>query len=38
MANAFDRADNEILVDAALGERAMVPLRRMLDFSASLRR
>ena len=32
----FDRDDNEIFVDPALGERAMVPLRRMLDFAAEL--
>jgi quinolinate synthase len=32
----FQRADNEIHVDPAVGERAMVPLRRMLDFAASL--
>ena len=37
LATAFDRTDNEIFVDAALGERAMVPLRRMLDFAADLR-
>lgn len=27
--------ENEIFVDAALGERAMLPLKRMLDFTAS---
>jgi quinolinate synthase len=36
LASVFDRDDNEIHVDPALGERAMVPLRRMLDFAASL--
>jgi quinolinate synthase len=36
LAAVFDRSDNEIFVDAALGERAMVPLRRMLDFAAEL--
>ena len=36
LAQVFDRADNEIFVDAALGEQAMVPLRRMLDFAAEL--
>ncbi len=36
LAAAFDRDDNEIFVDPALGERAMVPLRRMLDFAAEL--
>ncbi|EED30987.1 quinolinate synthetase complex, A subunit [gamma proteobacterium NOR5-3] len=34
LANVFDRDDNEIFVDPALGERAMLPLRRMLQFSA----
>mgnify|MGYP006270677203 CR=1 FL=1 len=34
LASVFDRDDNEILVDAATAERAMRPLRRMLDFSA----
>jgi quinolinate synthase len=37
LATAFDRDDNEIFVDPALGEKAMVPLRRMLDFAAQLR-
>lgn len=32
----FTRDDNEILVDPAIGERAMVPLRRMLDFARDL--
>lgn len=36
LAGVFDRSDNEIFVDPALGERAMVPLRRMLDFAAEL--
>ncbi len=36
LADVFDRKDNEICVDAALGEQAMVPLRRMLDFAAQL--
>ncbi|HSG62533.1 MAG TPA: quinolinate synthase NadA [Pseudomonadales bacterium] len=31
------KGNNEIFVDPALGERAMVPLNRMLDFAASLR-
>ncbi|MFT7287306.1 MAG: quinolinate synthase [Halieaceae bacterium] len=34
LASAFDRDDNEIFVDAALGERAMVPLRRMFEFAS----
>jgi quinolinate synthase len=38
LATAFDRVDNEITVDPGLGERAMVPLRRMLDFAAALKR
>lgn len=38
LATVFDRADNEIAVDAAVGERAMVPLRRMLDFAGQLNR
>ena len=33
---AFDRNDNEIFVDPAVGEQAMVPLRRMLDFAANM--
>jgi len=36
LAGVFDRDDNEIFVDPALGEQAMVPLRRMLDFAAEL--
>jgi quinolinate synthase len=36
LANVFDRDDNEIMVDPALGERAMLPLRRMLDFAAEI--
>ena len=35
LAEVFDRNNNEIFVDPALGERAMVPLRRMLDFAAA---
>ena len=38
LAQVFDRDDNEVLVDPALGEQAMVPLRRMLDFAARLQR
>jgi quinolinate synthase len=37
LAAVFDQGDNEIFVDPVLGERAMVPLRRMLDFAADLR-
>jgi quinolinate synthase len=36
LAGVFERADNEITVDPTLGEQAMVPLRRMLDFAAEL--
>lgn len=36
LARIFERDDNEIFVDPAVGERAMVPLRRMLDFAAEL--
>jgi quinolinate synthase len=32
----FERGDNEILVDPAVGAQAMVPLRRMLDFAANM--
>ncbi|MEM6581254.1 MAG: quinolinate synthase NadA [Pseudomonadota bacterium] len=37
LAAAFDRDDNEIFVDPALGRQAMVPLRKMLDFAAKMR-
>ncbi|MEH6585288.1 MAG: quinolinate synthase NadA [Halioglobus sp.] len=37
LAQVFDRDDNEIFVDPVLGEQAMVPLRRMLDFAAQLK-
>ena len=36
LASVFDRDDNEIFVDPDLGKRAMVPLRRMLEFAAQL--
>lgn len=36
LAGVFERDDNEIFVDPALGKQAMVPLRRMLDFAADL--
>jgi quinolinate synthase len=36
LAGAFDRDDNEIFVDPAVGEQAMVPLRKMLDFAANM--
>ncbi len=36
MAGVFERDDNEIFVDPSLGEKAMIPLQRMLDFSREL--
>lgn len=36
LAGVFDRDDNEIFVDPAIGKQAMVPLRRMLDFAKQL--
>jgi quinolinate synthase len=36
LAAVFDRHDNEIIVEPALGEQAMVPLRRMLRFAADI--
>lgn len=36
LATVFDRLDNEISVDPALGKAAMRPLNRMLEFAASL--
>jgi quinolinate synthase len=36
LAGVFDRDDNEIIVDPVLGEQAMVPLRRMLDFATEI--
>jgi quinolinate synthase len=36
LAQVFSRTDNEIFVDPAIGERALVPLRRMLDFAREL--
>jgi len=32
LAGVFERQDNEVFVDPQLGERAMRPLRRMLEF------
>jgi quinolinate synthase len=34
VAQVLEYGDSEIHVDTALGERAMVPLRRMLDFNS----
>ena len=36
LAQVFERADNEISVDPAIGEQAMIPLRRMLNFASEL--
>jgi len=36
LASVFDRLNNEIHVDPALGEAAMKPLDRMLNFAATL--
>jgi quinolinate synthase len=36
LATVFERADNEVFVDPALGRRAMLPLQRMLDFRKTL--
>lgn len=36
LAEVFDRDDNEVFVDEALGELAMIPLRRMIDFKNTL--
>jgi len=36
LAQVFERDDNEVFVDPALGDRAMLPLRRMLDFGRNL--
>ena len=32
----FDRSDNEVLVEPALAERALLPLQRMLNFKKTL--
>ncbi len=36
LAQVFDRNDNEIVVDPAIGRQAMVPLERMLEFARGL--
>lgn len=36
LAQIFAREDNEIFVDPLIGEQAMIPLRRMLDFAREL--
>jgi len=37
MAHVLETGDQEVLVDPALAEKAMIPLRRMLDFAESLK-
>lgn len=37
LATVFERSDNEIAVDPVIAEKAMRPLRRMLDFAAGNR-
>lgn len=36
LAQVFSRNDNEVFVDPAISERAMLPLRRMLDFAQEI--
>jgi quinolinate synthase len=36
LAAVFERADNEVIVDAEICRRAMLPLQRMLDFRKTL--
>jgi len=36
LSRVFLREDNEVVIDPAIGERAMIPLRRMLDFAREL--
>jgi len=36
LGQVFTRDDNEVFVDPAIGERAMLPLRRMLEFAREL--
>lgn len=36
LAQVFDVGGNEVFVDPALGQRAMLPLQKMLDFAAEL--
>ena len=37
LAQVFERDNNEVLVDPYLGERAMLPLQRMLNFNRQQR-
>jgi len=34
LADSLEFGTNEVFVDPAIGARAMIPLKRMLDFSA----
>lgn len=36
LGQVFSRDDNEVFVDPAIGKRAMLPLRRMLDFAQEI--
>jgi len=38
LADSLEFGTNEIFVDAAIGARAMIPLKRMLDFAAERKR
>ncbi len=37
LTQVFDRDDNEVFIDPELGERAMLPLQRMLAFNQKMR-
>jgi quinolinate synthase len=37
LAQVFDRSDNEVHVDPELGKRALLPMMRMIEFSAQMR-
>ena len=38
LAEVFERQDNEVFVDPAIGKQALVPLNRMMDFARGLNR
>jgi quinolinate synthase len=38
LADSLEYGTNEIFVDPAIGARAMIPLKRMLDFAAERKR
>jgi quinolinate synthase len=38
LAAVLERGNNEIFVDRVIGERARVPIDRMLDFAARLKK